>query len=193
MPKKKIYTIVIIILVIIALGAIWYILYGGSSSNNPTDANSYSPTKVSNSSKDIASYIQNDSSLSNFYKLLTNASLVDQLKTASSGTTLLVIVPNNMAFKTLPSSYSDQLLTGQNQTAATDITKYHMATVSIDTKNIPDNTKIKTNEGQEIIANLQGSKPIFTDAKGDQANVVKGPIVASNGTIYIVDAELLPQ
>lgn len=193
MPKKKIITIAGIVLLIIVLALVWYILYGGSNSNNSTNT-SYAPTKLTNSSKDIATYIQNDSSLSNFYKLFTDANLLDQLKAASSSTaTLLVIVPNNTAFKSLPSSFSNVLLTGQNQASAADIAKYHVASVSIDTKNIADGQKIKTLEGQEIIAYLSGGQPEFTDAKGDQANVLKGPIAASNGTIYIVDTVLLPQ
>lgn len=194
MTKKKILTIILLLLLIIIIGSVWYILYGGSSNSGSTTPVSYSPNKYTSSSKDLLSYVQNDSSLSDFSQLASSGGLSDQLQGGSTSTGTLLIVPNNTAFKnSLTSSYSNSLLSGQNQSAAQDIAKYHLANLSTDPKNITDGQKITSVEGEEFIANLSGSKLTFTDAKGDAATVTQGPIVTSNGIIYIVDHVLLPQ
>jgi uncharacterized surface protein with fasciclin (FAS1) repeats len=75
----------------------------------------------------------------------------------------------------------------------TSILNYHIAPGSLLTSQLTDGQKIKTTNGQEVVASLADSNTYIIDAKGDKALVTKSDIKAKNGVIHIIDIVLLPQ
>jgi len=52
---------------------------------------------------------------------------------------------------------------------------------------------VKTVNGQELKASIEGGKVIITDAKGGKATVVAADLKASNGVIHATDMVSIPK
>jgi uncharacterized surface protein with fasciclin (FAS1) repeats len=187
--KKKIITIIFLVTLLAIAGAsLWYIVNGGKTTTNQ-DEDVVDTRPTTSSSKDIMTFMESETRLTNFRKLLNAAGLSETLKLTS--TSYLVMAPTNEAFKMLPAGYFDSLLTNEKQANAQDIAKYHIAPMpSIE---LGDKQKLKTLEGQEVIVSVIGGKYYFTSAKGDKALAIKTAQKTANGTLYVIDKVLLPQ
>jgi uncharacterized surface protein with fasciclin (FAS1) repeats len=51
---------------------------------------------------------------------------------------------------------------------------------------------IKTLNGGNLKASMAGDKIVLTDAKGGKSTVTEADVVASNGTVHVVDTVLMP-
>jgi uncharacterized surface protein with fasciclin (FAS1) repeats len=51
---------------------------------------------------------------------------------------------------------------------------------------------VKTVNGGSLKASMDGTKIVLTDAKGGKSTVTAADMVASNGTIHLVDTVVMP-
>ena len=100
------------------------------------------------------------------------ADLVDALSAAGPYT---VFAPTNAAFAALPAGTLDSIL------------KYHVVSGDVKAADVVKLSSANTLEGSAVAIAVAGGK-----VKVNQANVTATDIAASNGTIHVVDAVLLP-
>jgi uncharacterized surface protein with fasciclin (FAS1) repeats len=116
---------------------------------------------------------------------LKAAGLVDTLKGPGPFT---VFAPTDAAFAKLPAGTVDQLLKPENKAKLTAILTYHVVPGNVKAADVVKLTSAKTVNGQSVaIAAKDGA------VKVDGANVVKTDIAASNGTIHVIDAVIMPK
>ena len=112
------------------------------------------------------------------------ADLVDALSAAGPYT---VFAPTNAAFAALPAGTLDSLLKPENKAKLQAILKYHVVSGDVKAADVVKLSSANTLEGSAVAIAVAGGK-----VKVNQANVTATDIAASNGTIHVVDAVLLP-
>jgi uncharacterized surface protein with fasciclin (FAS1) repeats len=125
------------------------------------------------------------------------AGLVDTLSGKGPFT---VFAPTNEAFEKLPKGTVDTLVKPENKANLAKILTYHvvsgkMTGADID-KAIKDGkgkAELKTVEGENLTAEMQGGKLVLVDAKGGKSTVTIGDVMQSNGVIHVVDTVLMPK
>jgi uncharacterized surface protein with fasciclin (FAS1) repeats len=111
-----------------------------------------------------------------------------------------VFAPTNEAFEKLPKGTVDTLVKPENKANLAKILTYHvvsgkMSGADID-KAIKDGkgkAELKTVEGENLTAEMQGGKLVLVDAKGGKSTVTIGDVMQSNGVIHVVDTVLMPK
>lgn len=124
------------------------------------------------------------------------AGLVDTLNSKGPFT---VFAPTNEAFGKLPAGTVDTLVKPENKATLTKILTYHVVAGKLDSKAIAaqiaaggGKTTLKTVQGEDLTATMDGSALVLTDAKGGQSRVTIGDVYQSNGVIHVVDTVLMP-
>ena len=128
---------------------------------------------------------------------LKAAGLVETLQSAGPFT---VFAPTNAAFDKLPKGTVESLLKPENKPTLSGILTYHVVSGKVDAATLTGLIKkgngtavVKTVNGQELKASIEGGKVIITDAKGGKATVVAADLKASNGIIHATDMVSLPK
>jgi uncharacterized surface protein with fasciclin (FAS1) repeats len=116
---------------------------------------------------------------------LQAAGLVETLKGKGPFT---VFAPTDAAFAKLPAGTVEQLLKPENKAKLTQILTYHVVPGNVKAADVVKLTSAKTVNGQAVTI-AAGSGGV----KVDGANVVKTDVAASNGTIHVIDAVLMPK
>lgn len=149
--------------------------------------------KMEMESNSIASKAMETDSLSTLVSALQSAQMVDLLKVSEGPYT--VFAPNNAAFNKVDKAVLDTLMKPTNQSKLGGILKYHVVEDEISSQEliqmIKDNDgkySIKTMDGGELVASLDGDKVVLTDEAGNKATIVKPDVDASNGVVHIIDA-----
>jgi uncharacterized surface protein with fasciclin (FAS1) repeats len=108
-----------------------------------------------------------------------------------------VFAPTNEAFAKLPKATVDKV-TG-DKALLTKVLTYHVVAGRLSAADIVQKikdgggtAKIKTVEGDDITASLDGSSVIITDDHGDKAKVTIADVNQSNGVIHVIDTVLVP-
>jgi uncharacterized surface protein with fasciclin (FAS1) repeats len=124
------------------------------------------------------------------------AGLVDTLNGPGPFT---VFAPTNEAFNKLPAGTVDTLVKPENKATLTKILTYHVVAGRLDSKAIAakiaaggGKATLKTVQGEDLTATMDGQTLVITDAKGDQSRVTIGDVYQSNGVIHVVDTVLMP-
>jgi uncharacterized surface protein with fasciclin (FAS1) repeats len=124
------------------------------------------------------------------------AGLVDTLNGAGPFT---VFAPTNEAFAKLPAGTVDTLVKPANKATLTKILTYHVIAGKLDSKAIAakiaaggGKADLKTVQGEDLVATMDGPTLVLTDAKGDASRVTIGDVYQSNGVIHVVDTVLMP-
>jgi len=124
------------------------------------------------------------------------AELVETLKGEGPFT---VFAPTNAAFDKLPTGTVDNLLKPENKDQLKSILTYHVVAgdlyVMAVIKAIEEGkgkATLKTVQGEEITASLDGDMVVITDAKGGKAKVTKADLKQKNGLIHVIDTVLMP-
>lgn len=115
---------------------------------------------------------------------LKAAGLVETLKGPGPFT---VFAPTDEAFAKLPAGTVDNLLKPENKAKLTSILTYHVVSGNVKAADVVKLKEAKTVEGQSVKISAMGGK-----VKVNDSNVVKTDIAASNGTIHVIDAVLMP-
>ncbi len=116
---------------------------------------------------------------------LQAAGLVETLKGKGPYT---VFAPTDAAFAKLPAGTVEQLLKPENKAKLTQILTYHVVPGNVKAADVVKLTSAKTVNGQAVTIGAGAG-----GVKVDGANVVKTDIAASNGTIHVIDAVLMPK
>jgi uncharacterized surface protein with fasciclin (FAS1) repeats len=126
--------------------------------------------------------------------LVKKAGLVDTLSGPGPFT---VFAPTNEAFAKIPSATLTAV--GDNKALLTKILTYHVIAGKLDSAAIAAKIKagdgkamLKTVEGEDLTAMMDGDKLVLVDAKGDKSTVTIPDVYQSNGVIHVVDTVLMP-
>lgn len=146
--------------------------------------------------KNIVALAQGNPDVSTLVSAVTAAGLGETL----SGTgPFTVIAPTNAAFAKVDKATLDGLMKPESKEALGGILKYHVISGNIKSgdlaKQITDGggtATIKTLNGGSLKAMMDGDKIVLTDAKGGKSTVTAPDMIASNGTVHVVDTVLMP-
>jgi uncharacterized surface protein with fasciclin (FAS1) repeats len=110
-----------------------------------------------------------------------------------------VFAPTNEAFDKLPKGTVATLVKPANKALLTKILTYHVVAGKLDTSAIASkiaagggSAKLKTVEGESLVASMRGGKLVLTDAKGGMSTVTIPNVYQSNGIIQVVNTVLMP-
>lgn len=124
------------------------------------------------------------------------AGLVDTLSGAGPFT---VFAPTNEAFGKLPAGTVDTLVKPENKDTLTKILTYHVVAGRMDANKLKKAIKagggtatLKTVNGEELSAMIEGDTVALKDAKGSVAKVTIANVFQSNGVIHVIDTVLQP-
>ncbi|HYF16866.1 MAG TPA: fasciclin domain-containing protein [Ramlibacter sp.] len=124
------------------------------------------------------------------------AGLVDTLKGPGPFT---VFAPTNAAFAALPDGTVPTLLKPENKGTLAKVLTYHVVPGKVDAAELERQIRagngratLRTAAGETLVAMMQGTAVVVTDAKGGMARVTTADVYQSNGVIHVVDKVLLP-
>jgi uncharacterized surface protein with fasciclin (FAS1) repeats len=145
-------------------------------------------------SKTIVANALNSKDHTTLVSLVKKAGLVETLSGPGPFT---VFAPTNEAFAKLPEATLTAV--GDNPELLTKVLTYHVVAGRLDSaaiaKMISDGggkAMLKTVEGEDLTATMDGDKLVLTDAKGGKSTVTIPDVYQSNGIIHVVDAVLIP-
>ncbi len=133
--------------------------------------------------KTIVENAANNSDFSTLVAAVKAAGLAETL----SGGEFTVFAPTNEAFAKLPKGTVENLLKPENKDKLVKVLTYHVVPGKVSSKKVSKLKSAKTVEGSDVPVSVAGG-----GVKVGDANVVKADIRASNGTIHVIDAVLLP-
>jgi uncharacterized surface protein with fasciclin (FAS1) repeats len=116
---------------------------------------------------------------------LQAAGLVETLKGKGPFT---VFAPTDAAFAKLPAGTVEGLLKPENKAKLASILTYHVVAGNVKAADVVKLTEAKTVNGQSVKITVANG-----GVKVDGANVVTTDIAATNGTIHVIDAVILPK
>ena len=143
--------------------------------------------------KTIVELAQGNPQLSTLVTAVTAAGLGETL----SGTgPFTVFAQSNDAFAKVDKATLDGLLQPASKgvlltyhVVAGNVKSGDLAKMIVDGKGT---ATIKTLNGGNLKASMAGDKIVLTDAKGGKSTVTEADVVASNGTVHVVDTVLMP-
>ena len=146
--------------------------------------------------KTIVALAQSNPQVSTLVTAVTAAGLAETL----SGTgPFTVFAPSNDAFAKVDKATLDGLLKPESKDKLAALLKYHVVAGNVKSgdlaKLIADGkgtATVKTLNGASLKASMDGDKIVLTDAKGGKSTVTGADMVASNGTIHLVDTVVMP-
>lgn len=146
--------------------------------------------------KTIVALAQSNPQVSTLVTAVTAAGLGETL----SGTgPFTVFAPSNDAFAKVDKATLDGLLKPENKAKLASLLTYHVVAGDVKSgdlaKLIADGkgtATVKTVNGANLKASMDGDKIVLTDAKGGKSTVTAPDMVASNGTIHLVDTVVMP-
>lgn len=110
-----------------------------------------------------------------------------------------VFAPTNQAFEKLPAGTVDTLLKPANKKKLAGILTYHVVAGNYSAMKLMDaiksgggKAKLKTVNGESLMASMSGNSVMLTDAKGGTAMVTIANVMQSNGVIHVIDSVLMP-
>ncbi len=146
--------------------------------------------------KTIVALAQSNPQVSTLVTAVTAAGLGETLSGAGPFT---VFAPSNDAFAKVDKATLDGLLKPESKEALAKLLTYHVVAGDVKSgdlaKLITDGNgtaTVKTVNGASLKASMDGDKIVLTDAKGGKSTVTAPDMVASNGTIHLVDTVVMP-
>jgi len=135
-------------------------------------------------SKDIVDTAVAAGSFQTLAKALTEAGLIDTLKSAGPFT---VFAPTDEAFAKVPKAQLDALL--KDKAALIKVLTYHVVKGKVPASEVVklNGKAVGTVEGSTVKVKVDGGKVMVNNA-----NVVKTDIMTSNGVIHVIDTVILP-
>ena len=147
-------------------------------------------------SKNIVENAVNSKDHTTLVAAVKAAGLVDTLSGAGPFT---VFAPTNDAFGKLPKGTVEKLVEPASKQQLTTILTYHVVAGRMTADELVKAIKagngkatLKTAQGGQLTAALDGNKVVITDAKGGKSTVTIPDVMQSNGVIHVVDTVLMP-
>jgi uncharacterized surface protein with fasciclin (FAS1) repeats len=139
------------------------------------------PAGGSAADKDIVDTAVSAGKFTTLAKALTEAGLVETLKTAGPFT---VFAPTDEAFARLPAGTLEALLQDKDKLKA--VLTYHVVPGKVTAADVAKLTEATTVQGGKIRIDAASG------VKVNDANVVAADVLASNGVIHVIDRVILP-
>jgi uncharacterized surface protein with fasciclin (FAS1) repeats len=146
--------------------------------------------------KNIVALAQDNPQASTLVTAVTAAGLAETLSGSGPFT---LFAPTNDAFAKLDKATFDGLLKPESKAKLAALLKYHVVAGNVKAadlaKLIADGNgtaTVKTLNGGTLKASMNGDKIVLTDAKGGKSTVTTADLVASNGTVHMVDTVAMP-
>ena len=146
--------------------------------------------------KTIVALAQSNPQASTLVTAVTAAGLAETLSGAGPFT---VFAPSNDAFAKVDKATLDGLLKPESKDKLAALLKYHVVAGNVKSgdlaKLIADGNgtaTVKTLGGGSLKASMDGDKIVLTDAKGGKSTVTAPDMMASNGTVHLVDTVVMP-
>ncbi len=169
------------------------------NNGNTADANSNSADANSGESGDAKDIVAVAGGNDDFETLVTAVKAAELVETLQGDGPFTVFAPTNAAFEKIDKATLDDLLKPENKDKLKGILTYHVVSGKLDASAVADAIKkgdgkatLKTVQGEEITASLDGENVVITDAKGGKSTVAKTDVMASNGVIHVIDTVLMP-
>lgn len=131
--------------------------------------------------------------------LVAAVKAADLVETLKGDGPFTVFAPTNAAFAKLPEGTVDTLLKPENKDQLRGVLTYHVVAGNLDSKAVAKaiedgggKATLKTVQGEEITASLDGNSVVITDAKGGKSTVTAVDLKQKNGVIHVIDAVLMP-
>jgi uncharacterized surface protein with fasciclin (FAS1) repeats len=170
-----------------------------SDMSNMNDNSSENPMVGGAEMLKTRNIVENASNSKDHTTLVAAVKAAGLAETLSSPGPFTVFAPTNAAFEKLPEGTVDTLLKAENKDMLKGILTYHVVAGSMDAKAVAAAIKegggkatLKTVNGEELTASMDGDKVVITDAKGGKATVTTADVYQSNGVIHVIDAVLMP-
>ena len=146
--------------------------------------------------KNIFALAQDNPQASTLVTAVTAAGLAETLSGSGPFT---LFAPTNAAFAKLDKATFDGLLKPESKAKLAALLKYHVVAGNVKAadlaKLIADGNgtaAVTTLNGGTLKARMNGDKIVLTDAKGGKSTVTTADLVASNGTVHMVDTVAMP-
>ncbi len=146
--------------------------------------------------KNIVALAQGNPQASTLVTAVTAAGLAETLSGSGPFT---LFAPSNDAFAKVDKATLDGLLKPESKAKLAALLKYHVVAGNVKAadlaKMIADGNgtaTVKTLNGGSVQARMNGDKIVLTDAKGGKSTVTTADLVASNGTVHMVDTVVMP-
>ena len=146
--------------------------------------------------KNIVALAQDNPQASTLVTAVTAAGLAETLSGSGPFT---LFAPTNAAFAKLDKATFDGLLKPESKAKLSALLKYHVVAGNVKAadlaKLIADGNgtaAVTTLNGGTLKARMNGDKIVLTDAKGGKSTVTTADLVASNGTVHMVDTVAMP-
>jgi uncharacterized surface protein with fasciclin (FAS1) repeats len=146
--------------------------------------------------KNIVALAQSNPEASTLVSAVTAAGLGETLSGPGPFT---VFAPANAAFNKVDKATLDGLMKPESKDKLGNILKYHVVAGKIASPDLArliaegdGAATIKTVNGGNLRAAMEGDKIVLTDAKGGKAAVIAADMMASNGVIHSIDGVLMP-
>ena len=121
------------------------------------------------------------------------------VETLSGKGPFTVFAPTDAAFGKVDKATLEGLMKNDNKDKLKGILTYHVVAGKLDAKAVAEAIKkgdgkavLKTVNGAEITAAMDGDKVVITDAAGGKSTVTVADVMQSNGVIHVVDAVMMP-
>jgi uncharacterized surface protein with fasciclin (FAS1) repeats len=158
-----------------------------SSSETTTEA----PVETGNGSneaagnEDIVALASGNKDLATLVTAVTAADLAETLQGEGPYT---VFAPTNEAFAALPPAELERLLKPANKDELANILTYHVVAGDVKSSDLSDGQMVETVQGEKLEVKIGNDGSVMV---GD-ATVVMADVEASNGTVHVIDAVLVP-
>ena len=146
--------------------------------------------------KTIVALAQSNPQASTLVSAVTAAGLGETLSGTGPYT---VFAPSNDAFAKVDKATLDGLMMPASKDKLAALLKYHVVAGNVKSgdlaKMIADGkgtATVKTLNGGSLKASMDGDKIVLTDAKGGKSTVTAPDMMASNGTVHLVDTVVMP-
>lgn len=124
--------------------------------------------------------------------LVTAVVAADLANTLSGEGPFTVLAPTNEAFSNLPAGTLDTLLLPENKADLAGILTYHVIAGDVMSSDLTNGQVVTTVNGATLTVEINDTGVYFVDANGGKAKVTTADIDASNGTVHVINAVLLP-
>ena len=146
--------------------------------------------------KNIVALAQDNPQASTLVTAVTAAGLAETLSGSGPFT---LFAPTNAAFAKLDKATFDGLLKPESKAKLAALLKYHVVAGNVKAADLAKlnadgngTAAVTTLNGGTLKARMNGDKIVLTDAKGGKSTVTTADLVASNGTVHMVDTVVMP-
>jgi uncharacterized surface protein with fasciclin (FAS1) repeats len=141
--------------------------------------------------------VQNASKAPNLTTLVSLVKQAGLVETLSGPGPFTVFAPTNAAFDKIPKATLSAV--GADKALLTKVLTYHVIAGKFDSAAIAAKIKagggkavLKTVEGEDLTAMMDGDKLVLVDAKGGKSTVTTADVYQSNGVVHVIDTVLMP-